>query len=220
MSETNREIFIAAVRRAAHSRPVTEPTAPRLDPAIARQVRPGEDLVARFVAAVQFSGAAAQALNSADELPNVVGEICARHELKTAIAEAGDEVSPLVSAIEECGVQVVRWSAADNMETSFAVDAGLTAVRWAVAETGSLVLSASASAGRMISLAPLVHIALVRREQIVPDLLDLFGADGFDPANMPSGAVLITGPSKTADIELNLVTGVHGPGFVYAIILP
>ena len=106
------------------------------------------------------------------------------------------------------------------MEASFEVDVGLTGVTWAVAETGSLVVAPSPTSGRMLSLAPLVHVALVRRDQIVADLLDLFGPSGIAKGGMPSGGVPITGQSKTADIELKLVTGVHGPGFVYAMIVP
>ena len=65
----------------------------------------------------------------------------------------------------------------------------------------------------MASLTPPVHIAIVERVQIVPDLIDAFerlAGRGLDA--LPSNVTLITGPSKTGDIELQLTTGVHGPG--------
>ena len=68
---------------------------------------------------------------------------------------------------------------------------------------------------RSISLLPPVHIALAERRQLVPDLFDLFPQLG----TLPSCLTLITGPSKTGDIELRLVTGVHGPGTVHVLML-
>jgi L-lactate dehydrogenase complex protein LldG len=70
-------------------------------------------------------------------------------------------------------------------------------------------------------LLPPVHIAIAWRSQILPDLFDLFpsGAAGAQEADLPSCWSLITGPSKTGDIELRLVTGVHGPGEVYVVLI-
>ena len=87
-----------------------------------------------------------------------------------------------------------------------------------LAETGSLIVHSSPTEPRSGSLLPPVHIAVARREQIVADLFDVlepYSAERSPPSNL----VLITGPSKTGDIELKLVTGVHGPGEVYVIIL-
>ena len=72
-----------------------------------------------------------------------------------------------------------------------------------------------------MSLLPPMHIAVVERRQIVPDLFDAFqflAAGGLD--NLPSNITWITGPSKTGDIELQLTTGVHGPGKWRVIIVP
>jgi L-lactate dehydrogenase complex protein LldG len=55
-----------------------------------------------------------------------------------------------------------------------------------------------------------MHIAIVQQEQIVPDLIDAFSMLGKGP--LPCNVTFITGPSKTGDIELQLTTGVHGPG--------
>ena len=73
---------------------------------------------------------------------------------------------------------------------------------------------------RVASLVPPLHIALVERRQIVPDLIDAFGLlHRRGLASLPSNVTFITGPSKTGDIELQLTTGVHGPGKWQVIVI-
>ncbi|MFH2000066.1 MAG: lactate utilization protein [Planctomycetota bacterium] len=106
-----------------------------------------------------------------------------------------------------------------DIETLFGIDAALTGVDAAVAETGSIILSAARSHPRLISLTAEKHIALVGADQIVPDLLDWTqSAASLDPPAVPEGFTLISGPSKTADIELKLVTGVHGPSELHLVV--
>jgi L-lactate utilization protein LutC len=98
----------------------------------------------------------------------------------------------------------------------FAADASVTGVDCLVAETGTLVIRTSMDEPRSLSLIPPVHIAVAEENQIIPDLFDLFPPDAPRP---PSCLTLITGPSKTGDIELRLVTGVHGPGQVHLVLI-
>jgi L-lactate dehydrogenase complex protein LldG len=108
----------------------------------------------------------------------------------------------------------------EQLKIALAADIGITSATFAVAETGSLAMASGPGAERGASLLPPVHVAIVERSQIVPDLFDLFahyGATGAD--TMPSNLVLITGPSKTGDIELQLTTGVHGPGEWHVIVV-
>ncbi len=106
-----------------------------------------------------------------------------------------------------------RWPAA------LAADVGITSVNWAVAETGSLALCAGPGQGRAVSLLPPGYLAIVEPGQIVPDLFDLF--ERIEPCKpeLPSNITLVTGPSKTGDIELKLTTGVHGPGDVTLLVV-
>jgi L-lactate utilization protein LutC len=111
-----------------------------------------------------------------------------------------------------------QLTVADSRDTFFGCDLAISGVDYAIAETGSLVMLASKQSPRSLSLLPPIHIALVERSQIVADLFDLF--EGLLSANvqrMPSCVSLITGPSKTGDIELRLVTGVHGPGELHIV---
>ena len=70
----------------------------------------------------------------------------------------------------------------------------------------------------MISLLPPAHLAVVPRDRVLSGLDELFSILP-DPAASTSSMVLITGPSRTADIEQILVRGVHGPGEIHAVIV-
>jgi L-lactate utilization protein LutC len=98
---------------------------------------------------------------------------------------------------------------------------GITAVDYALADSGTLVLFSGNSRGRWVSLAPRVHLALLPEEKILDSLDDFFSimktAGKVEAAG--SAITFITGPSRTADIELNLVMGAHGPKEVHVITL-
>jgi L-lactate dehydrogenase complex protein LldG len=122
------------------------------------------------------------------------------------------------------GLEIESVDAASaSREAVFAADVGISGVDYVIAETGSLAVLARTDEPRSLSLLPPVHIAVAERAQVVPDLFDLFTAwrveqeDG--PPVMPSCVSLITGPSKTGDIELKLVTGVHGPGELHLVLI-
>jgi len=77
---------------------------------------------------------------------------------------------------------------------------------------------ASREEARLISLLPPVHVAVVSRERILSGLDELLSTLPL-PAEQTSSMVLITGPSRTADIEQILVRGVHGPGEIHVVIV-
>ncbi|MDQ3858678.1 MAG: LUD domain-containing protein [Actinomycetota bacterium] len=88
---------------------------------------------------------------------------------------------------------------------------------YALADTGSVVLAASPTEPRARSLLPDVHVTLVREDSIVPGLEELFAAlEG----ELPSALAIVSGPSRSADIEQRLTVGVHGPGEVHVVVLP
>ncbi|HAC20257.1 MAG TPA: hypothetical protein DCF78_16965 [Dehalococcoidia bacterium] len=79
----------------------------------------------------------------------------------------------------------------------------------------------SAQVSRLVSLLPPIHIAIVQRGQVLPTLDELFTIRRRDflDGNLGSYMNLISGPSRSADIEYTLVTGVHGPGEVHMILV-
>ena len=119
-------------------------------------------------------------------------------------------------ALDEAGFEARYWSGV-TADGAYDFDAGVTEVDYAVAETGTLVIRHRPEHGRLLSLVPFVHVAVVEPKCFVPDLLDLMEALRRD--GVGSGVTMISGPSKTADIEMNVVTGVHGPNVVKAFVL-
>jgi L-lactate dehydrogenase complex protein LldG len=95
---------------------------------------------------------------------------------------------------------------------------GITCADYALADTGSLVLLSSMEEARMISLLPPAHIAIVPKNRILSGLDELLTRVP-KPADLTSSMVIITGPSRTGDIEQILVRGVHGPGEIHVVVL-
>jgi L-lactate dehydrogenase complex protein LldG len=103
------------------------------------------------------------------------------------------------------------------------VRVGLTGVDAALAATGSVVVMSGNGRSRTASLLPLIHIAVVAASQIVPDLENWWTtqkAAGLAQTRQHSNIVVITGPSRTADIAMQLVMGMHGPRELHLILLP
>ncbi|WP_440223602.1 LutC/YkgG family protein [Dokdonella sp. MW10] len=90
------------------------------------------------------------------------------------------------------------------------VDAGITTTLGGIAETGSLILWPDVREPRTLSLVPPLHIAILRASTLQPTLHAAMHAQGWAAA-MPTNVLLVTGPSKTADIQRLLVYGAHGP---------
>lgn len=112
---------------------------------------------------------------------------------------------------EAAGFQVHR-GAAPELE-----DAGVSEALYGLAETGSVVLAASPAEPRANSLLPSVHVSLLAEDRILPGLAELFEALGNE---LPSALAIVTGPSRSGDIEQTLVVGVHGPGEVHIVLTP
>lgn len=104
-----------------------------------------------------------------------------------------------------------------NLEKS---EGGITGCEALIARTGSIMVSSRQAGGRTLSAFPPVHIVIATIDQVVQDI-----QDGFDvikknyPRLIPSQISLITGPSRTADIEKTLVKGIHGPKEVYLFLV-
>ena len=112
--------------------------------------------------------------------------------------------------IEELGM-------APNAQDIFRFDIGITTAQAAIAETGTLVLDSVQERHRLVSLVPPVHIAIINASSIRETLSDALALlqNGKD---ISPAITFITGPSRTADIELTLAIGVHGPQELYVII--
>ena len=149
-------------------------------------------------------------------------------------AEAAAQVEALIAGrpavasnaafLRECGITSlpsVRTGFNDAGELRAAcasAEFGITSADYALADTGTLVMLSSRQEARLISLLPPVHLAIVPQGKILTGLDELL-AGLPQPAGHSSSMVLITGPSRTADIEQILVRGVHGPGEIHVIVV-
>lgn len=95
-------------------------------------------------------------------------------------------------------------------DTLFQIDVGVTSARGGLADTGAIVLWPTVQEPRLLSLVPGVHVAVLDADTIYDSLAEMMAAEDW-AAGMPTNALVISGPSKTADIEFTLVFGVHGP---------
>lgn len=136
-------------------------------------------------------------------------------------AAAGIDLTPIAldrAAADPSDRQRERDRLRSVMATA---DFGITGADYAIAETGTCVIIPKTGVSRLASLLPPVHIALIRRGQTLPSLDELFTLRraAFAADSLGSYMNLITGPSRTADIEYKIVTGVHGPGEVHMVLI-
>jgi L-lactate dehydrogenase complex protein LldG len=137
-------------------------------------------------------------------------------ELPGLLAELGTEYVPWRPSAEPLAIARARLR-----EASATSVLGITTCAWAVAETGTLALYATAGTGRLPSLLPPAHLCLVRPGQIVqgvPEGLRLLSAYAAEHGGLPSTVNLVSGPSRSADIEGDISIGVHGPGRLGVVI--
>lgn len=126
--------------------------------------------------------------------------------------------------LEECGITGLPGvrsgirDLAELREVCAKVDIGITSADYALGDTGTLVTIASPAEARLMSLLPPAHLAVLPKERMLTGLDELFTLVP-NPAEITSSLVLITGPSRTADIEQILVRGVHGPGQLTVVIV-
>ncbi|MDA0734340.1 MAG: lactate utilization protein [Chloroflexi bacterium] len=136
---------------------------------------------------------------------------------------------PVERALLDLGIGVVAI-ANDDQHTReqlrneiIAAGVGITGVDYAVSETGSVVVMPRQGLSRLVSLVPPVHIALVRAQDVVESLDDVFLLRRVEyhrhGGDMGSYLNFITGPSRTADIEQTIVIGVHGPKEAHMVLL-
>jgi len=126
--------------------------------------------------------------------------------------------------LKECAIDTLEGveggfrDEAELRRACAAADVGVTSAAYGLADTGSLVMFSTGEEARMISLLPPVHVAVLAKERILTGLDELFLRHPH-PGEAASSMVLITGPSRTADIEQILIRGVHGPGELHVIVV-
>jgi L-lactate utilization protein LutC len=214
------EAVLARVRRAlGHIQGiVTPPPSPVVDEALARIVSKDANLADVFAKFAKEQKMLISRVGPGDVAGGVV-EFLKLQPIKRVALAASERLARLgiENALRSAGFDVLRWDEL-SLDAMYEFDCAVTDVDCAVAENATLVIRPSAEHGRSMSLVPMFHVAIVEASQIVPDMLELFARMTHELNR--SNVILITGPSKTADIEMNVVTGVHGPNVVQVFLLP
>jgi L-lactate dehydrogenase complex protein LldG len=187
----------------------------------------GEDLAATLAAEANAIGGEALVVADRQAARAAVAEILDRYSPTSALCwqhTVLDELD-LDGILSSRGIERLEYATLHDRGTDacraamLRADIGISSATVAVAETGTIALASGPGTERVVSLLPPVHLAVVAASQILPDLFDLFAMlEGTIP-DMPSNWVLITGPSKTGDLELKLTTGVHGPGHWHVLVV-
>jgi len=108
----------------------------------------------------------------------------------------------------ETEIKIARGDFEVVQKMCLAADVGLTTAQAGLAQTGSVVIHSGEGLSRQVSLLPDVHLVLLPVDHLVPDLISW---ESVRPPQMASRVLIVSGPSKTADIEQTLVVGAHGP---------
>ena len=204
--------------------------------AVERMVRSNADeLMAALAGAAETSGCRVARVANVEEAGRYVLDVArdlearsAVHSLHRVVCEAlggdlfsgtGIELTPIAADRKDTSVEEKSRNRLRAVMAN--ADLGITGVDYAIAETGTCVIVPTTGSSRLVSLLPPVHIALVERGQVLPSLDELFTLRrrDFVGGDLGSYMSLITGPSRTADIEYKLVTGVHGPGEVHMVLI-
>jgi L-lactate dehydrogenase complex protein LldG len=119
--------------------------------------------------------------------------------------------------IHQTDLEIEELAVTPDAHDVFRFDVGITSAQAAIAETCTLVLDSTRERHRLVSLVPPVHIVIIKASQIRATLGDALAMMREEKEISPA-ITFITGPSRTADIELTLAIGVHGPQELYVII--
>jgi L-lactate dehydrogenase complex protein LldG len=183
----------------------------------------GKGLFDRFRDELTLLGGTVLQASSREELIASLDGICRKEDYRTLILsrEAFVESLHLEVGLRK-QVSEVRPLMSDSkslVDQLRGADVGLTACESLAAETGTVVLRSSSAAPRALSLLPRAHIVVARLEQLLPTVAECLQKTYIDKSPPSSCITLVTGPSRTADIEKVLVRGVHGPRDLYVLFL-
>ncbi|HKQ04482.1 MAG TPA: lactate utilization protein C [Blastocatellia bacterium] len=210
-------------RHAAHSAGLPDDIVPAPPPLAPLSEHERDTLVEQFAVALARVGGGFSVAASAQEVGEQIAGIAAQVKSRKAVGWHSPwfEQLGLMSRLAEMDVELItdreRPDKAAFINEAAEAGLGVTAVDYALADSGTLCLLAGKTRPRTASLLPPVHVAILRPEQILRGLDDLFTLLPADD-RLSSAVTLITGPSRTADIELTLVVGVHGPQQLHVIL--
>ena len=176
---------------------------------------------ARFLEELASLGGHGKRVETFEEAREYVLSVASERNAKSLVrwdVEELDADAPL----REAGVEVVVWrggeDSQDLKEVAASADIGLSTAEWAIADTGSLVLTGGPGKGRTVTLLPPTYVAVLPVDRVlrtVPEAIQKYAEAGEVPANI----CFHTGPSRSGDIEMEIFVGMHGPGDVHVVLV-
>ena len=220
---TARENILGRVREALDAREDAAGALARAEAYLAarsqgpRPAMPG-DLVERFIQRARDMESTAERVADASAIPPAVARYLDRLELPSALAaqksHAGvcwPEFGGLDWGSAGLAIEVRPTAGEDRL--------GITGAFCAIAETGTLVIVSGAETPTATTLLPDTHVAILRAERIVAGMEDAFALLRRELGALPRAINMISGPSRTGDIEQTIVLGAHGPYRVHILVL-
>jgi L-lactate dehydrogenase complex protein LldG len=195
-------------------------------PATERTSADRQALVTRFVHELEaVSGRATYAASLAEAAGSIAAQARAASVRSAAVGQGvATDLAIVADALEGAGITVTRTGPVDEIERPrireriARCDLGVAEADYGVAASGTLAVFANPGRPGSLTLLPPISVVILRRERIVPDLAALFKELG--PAAIAANRLtLITGPSRTADIEKMIVLGVHGPRELWVVLI-
>ncbi|ULX57688.1 lactate utilization protein [Ectothiorhodosinus mongolicus] len=202
-----RDRILADIRAALRTTPADKPPPPA---AIARPSFSDNDRFRAFVQRLEAVAGTWEEVAKAADVPKAVAAYAAQHELEKQVA-----VAPALAHLD--------WDAAglkiDTQAPAPARQLGLTEAVCAVAETGTLVLSSSADHPTTLNFLPEYHLVVMHKDSLVTHLEDAWQLMRQHHQVWPRTVNLVTGPSRTADVEQTIQLGAHGPRSLHVLIV-
>lgn len=216
----DRAAFLARIRsrqgRPAGGGAHPPPAAPDEVPELAYRTLDGVDpsdpeaLLPVFVAAVRAAEATIDVVDGAppDELLRAFLD---EHDVRSAVTSREPEAVALGDSLGRLGVAVAPY----DREAGAAAGLAVTSATHGIAATGSVVLDTQSTGGRAVGILPRVHLCVLPLDRLVASHADVLRVQ---QRPMPSGRLVVTGPSRTGDIEQRLTLGAHGPVALHVIV--
>ena len=177
--------------------------------------------VQRFRQCIELAHAEVHAVTPADWLTTLREVLRGKGLEKILVSEETTHGCAVLDEFPRQGVDCQVYDMAIEAwktEMFNATPASLTAARAAIAETGTLILWPDAAEPRLMSLVPPVHIVLLDASRIYNTFYEAMHSEGWKDG-LPTNALLVSGPSKTADIQQTLAYGAHGPKELVVLLL-
>ncbi len=214
--------LLAAIRRRTRSfRPAAAPDSAWSPQRDAVPPPSAADPIDRFTQELEALGGHVRRVAREQEARDHIVSLATAREVRRVLRWDVPELERLglEEPLRACGAEVLAWRGLDDFRAVAAgAEVGVSLADWAVADTGSVILSHGPGRGRSAVLLPPTHVTLLEAGRIVPTIFDAYQRLAkLD--ELPPNVAFHTGPSRSGDLEQIPVLGVHGPGDVHVIVL-